>query len=98
LQKQPVTFEFEQKISEIRTNRNMVVNFGKVLAHDKQDEGDNTMYINGDPRLILFEFARIQHIHILDMFKTFDADGNHAITWEEFRQGIKVTFLPHFFN
>ena len=88
-----MTEEFEQKVSEIRKNKRFVVRFGKLIRNHKNDPGDDTMYISGDPRIILLEYARIKHIHILDMFKSFDVDGSHAITWDEFRQGIKVTNL-----
>ncbi|XP_052075972.1 leucine-rich repeat-containing protein 74A-like [Mytilus californianus] len=93
---QPVTEEFEQKVSKIRKDKKLVVKYGKIIRDTKAKkiDGDDTMYISGDPLLVLLEFTRMKKIHILDMFRAFDLDDSHSITWEEFRQGIEQNKLP----
>ncbi|XP_063413846.1 leucine-rich repeat-containing protein 74A-like [Mytilus trossulus] len=93
---QPVTEEFEQKVSKIRKDKKLVVKYGKIIRDTKakKTDGDDTMYISGDPLLVLLEFTRMKKIHILDMFRAFDLDDSHSITWEEFREGIAQNKLP----
>ncbi|CAG2219971.1 unnamed protein product [Mytilus edulis] len=96
LKSQPVTEEFEQKVSKIRKDKKLVVKYGKIIRDTKakKTDGDDTMYISGDPLLVLLEFTRMKKIHILDMFRAFDLDDSHSITWEEFREGIAQNKLP----
>ncbi|XP_052075974.1 leucine-rich repeat-containing protein 74A-like [Mytilus californianus] len=93
---QPVTDEFEQKVSEIGKEKKLVVKYGKIIRNPnpRKKDGDDRMYISGDPLLVLLEFTRMKKIHILDMFRAFDTDGSHSISWEEFGQGIEHNKLP----
>lgn len=91
-QNQPVTDEFEEKVYEIQKGKNIVVKYGKIIRNPnpRKTDGDDRMYISGDPLLVLLEFTRMKKIHILDIFRTFDTDGSHSISWEEFGLGIEV--------
>lgn len=48
------------------------------------------MYIKGDPVTVMFEFTRMKDVDVLDLFITFDTDGSHSVTWEEFKEGVQV--------
>ncbi|XP_069129319.1 leucine-rich repeat-containing protein 74B-like [Argopecten irradians] len=91
---QPVSTEFADALTKLQADREIQVRHGKVLCRTKQDVPDDTIYIPGNPLLILFEFIRIKNLDILDVFKTLDANGNHSITWKEFHFGIKKSHIP----
>ncbi|XP_060083151.1 leucine-rich repeat-containing protein 74B-like [Ylistrum balloti] len=91
---QPVSVEFVDLLTKFQFHRDVKVYYGKVLCKVKPEVCDDTMYIPGNPLMILFEFIRMKKLDILDVFKTLDADRDHSITWGEFRIGIKKSHIP----
>ena len=79
---------------KIQSKKPLYVLHGKVHMNFREDDsGDSMMYIAGDPTIILFEFTRIKNIPVIDLFISFDTDNSHSISWDEFREGIKVCLL-----
>ncbi|XP_021339106.1 leucine-rich repeat-containing protein 74B-like isoform X2 [Mizuhopecten yessoensis] len=91
---QPVTAEFEDLLTKIQAGRDIKVRYGKEPSKAKREVCDETLYIAGNPLIILFEFIRMKKLDILNLFKTLDADSNHSISWEEFRIGVKKSHIP----
>jgi len=91
-----VTEDFTKLLKKIRENRHKLsVIHGKIIycTVKNDDDVDDTMYIAGDPLVILLEFARMKKICVHDLFITFDTDVSHTITWEEFKIGAKVKLI-----
>ncbi|KAK3100432.1 hypothetical protein FSP39_019892 [Pinctada imbricata] len=90
----PVEEELLDKLREIQEIKPLTVLHGKVHLKTKIGDGDPTMYLSGDPICILFEFARIKEIPILDLFIAFDTDDSHSLSWDEFKEGLLINRIP----
>lgn len=86
--------DFVLKLKSMQEEKDITAKYGKVCYQSKDGnsnvEMDRTMYISGDPLTILLEFSRMKGLRVLDLFITLDIDGSHSVSWEEFREGIKV--------
>ena len=87
---QPVDMDFVSHLATYQKTRDLHITYGKVCLKPATGDGDSTMYIKGDPVTVMFEFTRMKEVDILDLFITFDTDGSHSVTWEEFKEGVQV--------
>ena len=87
---QPVDMDFVSHLATYQKTRDLHITYGKVCLKPATGDGDSTMYIKGDPVNVMFEFTRMKEVDILDLFITFDTDGSHSVTWEEFKEGVQV--------
>nr|XP_022322035.1 leucine-rich repeat-containing protein 74B-like [Crassostrea virginica] len=91
---QPVDMDFVSHLATYQKTRDLHITYGKVCLKPATGDGDSTMYIKGDPVTVMFEFTRMKEVDILDLFITFDTDGSHSVTWEEFKEGVQVSKIP----
>lgn len=82
--------DFVTTLVKYQKSRDLHATYGKVCLKPIGDDGDPTMYIYGDPVTIMFEFTRMKEVDVLDLFITFDTDGSHSLSWEEFKEGVQV--------
>ena len=82
--------DFVSHLATYQKTRDLHITYGKVCLKPATGDGDSTMYIKGDPVTVMFEFTRMKEVDILDLFITFDTDGSHSVTWEEFKEGVQV--------
>lgn len=87
---QPVDMDFVSNLISCQKTRDIHVTYGKVCLKPAIGDEDSTMYIKGDPVTVMFEFTRMKDVDVLDLFITFDTDGSHSVTWEEFKEGVQV--------
>lgn len=87
---QPVDMDFVSSLITCQKTRDIHVTYGKVCLKPATGDEDSTMYIKGDPVTVMFEFTRMKAVDVLDLFITFDTDGSHSVTWEEFKEGVQV--------
>uniref|UniRef100_A0A8W8KZF3 EF-hand domain-containing protein n=1 Tax=Magallana gigas TaxID=29159 RepID=A0A8W8KZF3_MAGGI len=91
---QPVDMDFVSSLITCQKTRDIHVTYGKVCLKPATGDEDSTMYIKGDPVTVMFEFTRMKDVDVLDLFITFDTDGSHSVTWEEFKEGVQVSKIP----
>lgn len=82
--------DFVSNLISCQKTRDIHVTYGKVCLKPATGDEDSTMYIKGDPVTVMFEFTRMKDVDVLDLFITFDTDGSHSVTWEEFKEGVQV--------
>jgi hypothetical protein len=82
--------DFVSMLVTYQKSRELHATYGKVCLKPTGEDGDPTMYIHGDPVSIMFEFTRMKEVDVLDLFITFDTDGSHSVSWEEFKEGVQV--------
>ncbi|XP_062576840.1 leucine-rich repeat-containing protein 74B-like [Saccostrea cucullata] len=91
---QPVDMDFVTTLVTLQKSRDLHATYGKVCLKPVSEDGDPTMYIRGDPVNVMFEFTRMKEVDVLDLFITFDTDGSHSVTWDEFKEGVQVSKIP----
>lgn len=45
-----------------------------------------------NPLIVLMEFCRLQNLRLVDMFNHIDTDNSRSLTYDEFVEGLKVSY------